>query len=322
MSRGRPRRLRASIIALLALALMATLAPVNAYAAPRAPSKATADRLAKQLLKKQLKDASRQLVEARITLGVKNKRRGQWEYLYDDLSRNGDVCTALIVVKFKSQTSSTIRAGFSDSNCENPGDEVLAFRTATRAYQRAEEKAAPALRRALRRFTSTLGTCDKIKSIPADRKDQADSLITADLLQSVIGPLGPPTDSFASALQAVGATDTQLAAGAAAWRDFVDASRALPAIDPDACSLLREWEANNWTPETAPVDFATLDPLMTRIGNDLTALKQTGRYLVRRGLDPVTASTFGGEDVLALLTLPTADSGSGSSKLAPRTLVH
>src|SRR4051812_16728542 len=154
MSRGRPRRLRAALAGLLAIAVMATLLPTAADAATRSPKRATAVRLAAQLLKKQLKDKSRGLVEARISDPAKT-RKGAWEFLYDDLAKNGDICTAKLVVQFKSSKSNTIVASFTGANCENPGAEVLGFRAASRAWGKAAARGSKALQESLQTYEDT-----------------------------------------------------------------------------------------------------------------------------------------------------------------------
>jgi hypothetical protein len=304
------------IVALLAIALMATLLPATAGAATRAPSKSVAAKLAARLLKNQLKNTKRGLVEARISQPVKTKA-GSWLFLYDDLAKNGDICTAKLVVKFKSATSNTVTASFVGSRCENPGAEVLGFRTAARAWGRAALKGEKSLTASLQTYEDTTDACTKLK-VPKANQAQATDLLTIGLVDAVISPYDAKLDQYAKALQAVGATNTQLVKGAAAWRDIVDTSRALPKLDPDACSVLKEWAANGYSAETAPVDFAAVDAQFTRLAADIVQVGATGRFLKRQGLDVGTVSDFVGSGLLDLLVTGDTGSGSGKSRLAPR----
>jgi hypothetical protein len=305
-----PHRLRAVLVGLLAVAVMATLLPAAAGAATRSPRKAVAVKLATSLLKKQLKDNNRQLVEARLSEPVKT-RKGAWQFLYDDLAKNGDICTAALVVKFKSPASNTVVASFVRSNCENPGAEVLGIRSAARAFGKAAVKRAGALRDSLQTYEDTTDPCTRLK-VPKASETQASQLLTIGLVRAVLGPFDAELDRYAKALQSVGATETHLVNGAAAWRDLVDTTRALPALEPDACSVLMAWAANDYSAETAPVDFAAVEAQTTRLEADIVQVAKTSRHLKRRGLDVGTVVDFSGAGLLDLLVV---DSGSVTGKL-------
>jgi hypothetical protein len=311
-----PGRLRAAFIALLAVALMATLVPATAGAAARAPKRAEAIKLATRLVKQQVKNKKRGLVEARISDPVKTKA-GAWSFLYDDLAKNGDVCTATVLVKFKSSTSSTINASFTNANCENPGPEALGFRAAARAWGVAALKGKKKLTASLQTYEDTTDACTKLK-VPKANQTQAADLLTIGLVDAVTSPYDAKLNQYASALQAVGAADTELVKGAAAWRDIVDTARALPKLDPDACSVLKEWAANKYSAETAPVDFAAVDAQFTRLAADIVQVGKTARRLKRLGIDTGTAVDFAGSGLLDLLVTGDSSSGSGKSRLAPR----
>jgi hypothetical protein len=312
-TRGTSRgRLRAWLVALLAIAMTVTLLPATAGAATRAPKKADAISLATRLVKKQLKDKKRGLVEARISEPVKTKA-GAWEFLYDDLAKNGDVCTAKLLVKFQSSKSTTVVASFSGSECENPGPEALGFRTAARDWGVAALKGKKKLTRSVQAYEDTTDACTKLK-VPKANQTQATDLLTIGLVDAVTSPYDAQLDKYAKALQAVGAQDSELVKGAAAWADIVATARALPKLDPDACSVLKEWAANDYSAETAPVDFAAVEAQFTRLSADIVQVGKTARRLKRLGIDPLTAVDFAGSGLLDLLV--TGDSGSSKSRLA------
>jgi hypothetical protein len=315
----RPGRLRAVLVALLAIAVMATLLPAAAGAATRSPKKADAIKLATRLVKQQLTNKKRGLVEARISAPAKTKA-GAWQFLYDDLAKNGDVCTAKVLVKFKSATSTTLVASFTGSNCQNPGPEALGFRTAARAWGRAALSGEKKLTASLQTYEDTTQQCLKLK-VPKANQAQATDLLTIGLVDAVVSPYDTQLDKYAKALQAVGAQDSELVKGAAAWADIVSTARALPKLSPDACSVLKAWAANNYSAETAPVDFAAVDAQFTRLAADIVQVGKTGRRLKRLGLDTGTVADFVGSGLLELLV--TGNTGSGSSgtvqgRLAPR----
>jgi hypothetical protein len=287
---------------------MATLLPATAGAAVRAPKKSEAVKLATRLVKKQIKDKKRGLVEARISDPVKT-RAGAWQCLYDDLAKNGDICTAKLVVKFQSSKSTTIVASFSGSNCANPGPEGLGFRTAARGWGKAALKGEKKLRRSLQTYEDTTDQCTKLK-VPKANREQAADLLTIGLVDAVTSPYNSQLDSYAKALTAVGAGDTELANGAAAWTDIVNTARALPKLDPDACSVLKAWAANDYSADTAPVDFTAVEAQFTKLSADITQVARTGRRLKRLGIDAGTVSDFAGAGLLDLLV--SGDSGSKS----------
>jgi hypothetical protein len=297
-----PRHPRVLIVALLTLALMlAAFVPADAGAA-RSPSYAIAKRLAVQLLNQQLHNKKRKLTEARITEGVKTKN-GTWEFLYDDLSKDGVICTGVIAVRYKPAGGTRIVGNFLSGKCERPGAEVLGFRTASRAADRSLLRSGPAVQRSLKAYARALKPCDSLQ-IPDNRQVEVARLLDAGQIEATVKPLDRTVDRFASALEAIGSQQTNLASGASAWRDFVDAERALPALSPNVCSVLRTWAKNNWTTETAPVDFEALTGLEERILADGRRVKRTARYLKGQGVDVLTVDAFTLRDLNSALFPP------------------
>jgi hypothetical protein len=282
--------MRALFATLLAVALLGSLV-LTSTASARTLSERTATSQATRLMKKQLRDRDRRLVEARISVGrkVDNSR---WRFLYDDLNRQGVVCTATIEVRLIPPGGNTIQSRFlRDSNCERPGDEPLAYRAAARVADLAFAKKERSILRSVSRYIDSAEACETL-DIPDARQDEALLLLTTGLTQATIRPAQGVIDDYASTLQALAVTDPALASGAAAWRDYIDTVRALPKLEPSYCAALAQWGANGYTDESAPVDFAALRAIAVRLQADGAEVRRTGRYLRRRGIDPLTANAF------------------------------
>ena len=124
---GRGGRLRATFATLLALSLLASLGLAQTASA-RTLSERLAVTQVTRLMNKQLKDRKRRLVEARVSVGERINRN-RFVFLYDDLNRQGVVCTATIDVRLVPPGGNTVVARFvGKSRCERPGDEGLAYR--------------------------------------------------------------------------------------------------------------------------------------------------------------------------------------------------
>ncbi|MEA2443173.1 MAG: hypothetical protein QOJ12_465, partial [Thermoleophilales bacterium] len=194
-----------------------------------------------------------------------------------------------------------------------------AFRTVARTTGDAFLKAQPALIKSVRRYVRTIQPCETL-NVPADRQDEATLMLSTGLTQAATRPLSTLLDDYATTLQSLAATDQQLAKGAAAWRDYVDGVRSLPAFAPNACSVLAEWAANGYTDETAPTDFAALKTLVDRLQADGAEIRRTARYLAALGIDPVTAVEFTLDDLVGATTA-ISDQGASPPKRA-RALAH
>jgi hypothetical protein len=310
---GSGRRLRAAFAASLALTLLTTLAVVEAAGAATL-SERQATRTAAKLVKKQLADRERDLVEARISVGERVNRL-RFQFLYDDLNSQGEVCTGVIDVRRRGRT---IRAAFlRGSSCSAPGADALAVRNTTRAAARFFARVDAKVRRSVRRYARATVPCESLE-VPAARRDEATLLLGAGLVQATFRPIASLTDGYATALEALPVTDEQLRKGTAAWRDFVNSRGVLPALLPDACAVLVEWGANGFTDATAPVNFAELSTLMARMEADGAELRRTSRYLARLGIDPVTAATFSLDDLVGTAVV----TGDEARKSAARVLAR
>jgi hypothetical protein len=295
---------------LLALSLLGSLVLASNASAATLSEKVAVTQASK-LIKKQLSDRSRRLVEARISVGERVSS-SRWRFLYDDLNRQGVVCNAVMEVRL---TSKALSARFlPGSRCERPGDEGLAYRAAARFAGAAFERKQRSILRSVSRYTESAEACETL-DIPADRQDEALLLLSTGLTQATVRPVQSVLDDYATSLQSLAVVDPALASGAAAWRDFVDTVRALPKLQPSYCQVLAEWGANGYTDETAPVDFAALRTISQRIATDGAEVRRTGRYLRRLGIDPVTVEAFTLDDLIGNVTPGESPTSTSAKRL-------
>jgi len=310
---GRGGRLRAVFATLLALSLLGSLL-LASTASARTLSERLAVSQATKLMKKQLKDRDRRLVEARISVGEKVSG-SRWRFLYDDLNRQGVVCTGVIEVRLVPPGGNTVRAKFlPGSRCERPGDEGLAYRAAARFAAVAFAKKERSLLRGVTRYIEQAQACETL-DIPDDRQDEALLLLNTGLTQATFRPVQGVLDDYASTLQSLAVVDPALASGATAWRDFVDTARALPKFQQGYCGALADWASKGFTDESAPVDFAALRAINERIKTDGAEVRRTSRYLRRLGIDPVTALAFTLDNFIGQ-TSASGQDDTNSAKLA------
>ena len=284
---GSQSRMRVALAALLAFTLLATLFVADSAEASSHLTGKRAKAMANNLLEKQLRDRDRRLIEARVTSPRRVNRRVV-RFRYDDLSRTGVVCTGTIQVR---RNGLRFSARFLSSNCERPGEEALAFRAQSRVVAIRFLRKVRSVRRSVTRYTENAQACENLR-VPENRQGEASLLLNTGLVQATTRPLWGTLDDYAGALQALNVTDPQLAAGAAAWRDYTDAVRSLPALSGGYCGALAEWARNDYSDATAPVDFDALLRIGERLRADRAEVRRTARYLRRLGVDPVTTNAF------------------------------
>ena len=289
---GSRSRMRATLVALLVMTLLITLFAADSASAQTLSTK-RATKMANSLLDRQLNNRDRRLLEARISTPRRVNRRVV-RFLYDDLNRQGVICTATIEVR---RTGRRFSARFRASDCEQPGDEVLAFRAQSRVYATRFARKAASIRRSIRRYDRSSEPCQAL-DIPAERQGQASLMVSAGLLQVTTRPLWGTLDDYASTLQALKVTDRQLAAGAAAWRDYTDTVRSLREPSGGWCGAFLEWRRAGYPAASAPVDFGALRSISTRLRADAAQVRRTGRYLRGEGVDPITANDFTLDDLI------------------------
>lgn len=297
---------RATVAAVLVLALAASLLGAQSANAQSLSGK-RAERMAEDLVKRQLRDRDRRLVQARISPPSRVNRRVV-SFLYDDLNRQGVVCVGTIQVR---RSGNRFIARFVNTRCTQPGEEALAFRAQARAVAVRVQRKQRSVQRGVTRYVRNAQACENL-DVPADRVDEASLLLSAGLTQATIRPLSGTLDDYASTLQALDVTDTQLAAGANAWRHFLDSVRALPNLRGGYCGALAEWGRNGYTDESAPVDFAALRLLASGIRANGGEVRRTARLLRRKGIDPITVSAFTLDNLIAEVAI--SETGAGGSR--------
>lgn len=279
--------MRAALAALVAFSLLLTLFVADSAQAGNHLTGKRAKALANNLLERQLADRDRRLLEARISPARRVNRR-VIRFLYDDLNRNGVVCTATIQVR---RTGLRFSARFIRSTCEQPGDEVLAFRAQARVVGIRFARKERSVLRSIRRYTRSVEACENLR-VPANRQADASLLLRTGLLQATTRPLWGTLDDYAGALQGLRSTEPELVAGANAWRRYTDTVRALPSPSGGYCAALVAWARNGYSDETAPVDFAALRAIAARIDADGVQVRRTARFLRGHGIDPITVNAF------------------------------
>ena len=287
---------------LVVLSLLGSLV-LAGTASARTLSEKVAVAQATKLMNKQLRDRDRRLVEARISVGEKVSSK-RWLFLYDDLNRQGVVCTAVLEVRLLGAGDRTLRARFVRSSCARPGDQALAYRAAARFAGTAFARRERSIRRSVSRYVDQEQACGRL-DVPNDRQDEANLFLNMGLAQAAIRPAQSVIDRYARSLQSLGATEPTLAAGATAWRDFIDTVRALPKFQTSYCSVLRGWARNGYTDATAPVDFAALRASAERIKADGANVRRAGRRLRKLGIDQATVAEFTLGDLIGFTGSPT-----------------
>lgn len=303
---GSRSRMRATLAALVALSLLATLLVADSAQASHLSTK-RAKAMANRLVKKQLRDRDRRLIEARLSAPRRVNRRTV-RFLYDDLNRSGVVCTGTIQVR---RTGLRFFARFSTTRCAQPGDEVLAFRAQARVVEKRFARKARSIERSLERYGRHTEPCEDLR-VPAARVDEASLLLSTGLLQATTRPLWGTLDDYSKTLQALEVKNTQLAAGAKAWRQYNDTVHALPRLSGGYCGALLEWARNGYSDETAPVDFASLRIVAQGLREDAAQVRLTARYMRDRGIDPRTADAFTLDNLIGETAI--TETGIGESR--------
>ena len=247
---------------LLAVVATAAIAPAGAGAAagPDAqPLRAAAF--------ERLTERSARRIAARLGRQVARERRARWWQLSPALKvrstrvvfeygeRIGDQhCTARVVVE---QTRTLRRAALIGGRCRAVPREALAIERSTSALIRAAQAKWPDVVRSLRRYTRELRGCERLV-VPRDRRDDVRRLLEVGEAVALLSPLLAHLDAFVMALEDIQPQDRELAAGVDAWRRLLTRFTALPAAAADACTAVREWAAQAYARDAAPVDFEEL----------------------------------------------------------------
>jgi hypothetical protein len=283
------------VVALCAAAMLA-LGGVATAQAQGLTTKA-AKKLAKKLAEQQVQ--GRDVISYHL-FGARRLGSNRVVFLYDDRTREHVYCTAAIVVTRSTVARrTTTRARFVDQDCAGIPAEVRAFEAATRRAQRALRANSRSTLRALIRLERNLQGCtDVLSDAPRSRRDEVDLLLGVAGFQAIVGPNAEQLTTFVSELAAVDAQNARLAAGSAAWVDFLEAVAALPVVD-DPCAMLRQWARSQWVGGAAPVDFAAIRAFNRRLTTDSRTIRRAATYMASRGAYPNAAVGFSVAGILA-----------------------
>ena len=254
---------RVTPLALLLAALAAaTVAPAGAGAATRPdaqPLRAAAF--------DPLTERSARRIATRLVRQVARERRARWWQLSPAIKvrstrvvfqygeRIGDqFCTARVRVE---QTRTLRRASLIGGRCRGVPGEALAIERSTSALIRAAQAQWPDVVRSVRRYTRELRGCERLV-VPRNRRDDVRRLLEVGEAVALLSPLLAQLDAFVIALERIQPRDPELAAGVDSWRRLLTRFTALPAAATDACTAVREWAAQAYAGDAAPVDFEEL----------------------------------------------------------------
>lgn len=259
-----------------------------ATAEARVLSVRTAKSLARALAEKQVR--GRDVVSFHIG---KAKRVGARRIVfpYDDRTASHVFCTARLVVSIASQGRTTkIRARFIGQRCAGIPSEVLKFEALTRRAQRELRTDTSETVDALVRVLYAEQRCRSV-AVPRANLRDARALFDIALVEAVERPNDAAFGRFADRLLNVHAGSATLAAGAAAWADYVAALRAMPTVT-GPCAALKAWKRAGFAAGSAPIDFAAYRRLARRASSDSSAITRAARLMARRGAFRSAAESF------------------------------
>jgi hypothetical protein len=287
------KRLTATLLCVAAaLALVGT-----ATAEAKGLSIRTATDLARQLARKQV--SGRHVVSYHLRKG-RRVSATRIKFAYDDRSREGVFCTAVVIVEqtVRGRTT-TLTARFAEQRCNGIPREVLQFEAITRQAQRAVRKHTAATARGLIRVGEAVYRCRKVR-VPRAREANAVDLFDIAMVEALEQPSDAVVGDFATKLLDVNASDRTLDAGATGWADWVAIVRSLPQID-DPCAELKSWARDGFALNKAPIDFAAYRRLDARAGADVAAIERAAALMARKGAFPNVVVGFTPEGLLQQL---------------------
>jgi hypothetical protein len=274
-------------VALLCAAATFALAG-TATAEARVLSYRTARALAKELALKQVH--GRDVVTFHL-LRPKRLSSTRFAFLYDDRTRGNVYCTARIIVASVTRgRTTTVSARFAGQRCNGIPDDVLKFEAITRAAQRDVRRHTQETLDAIDGLKRANRSCRKLK-VPRSRVDELQYLLDIAATEAVERPNDAALGTFVDRLQHSGVQNARLAAGAAAWADYLALLRSLPTID-NPCKAFGDWQATGYSANAAPVDFAARRALNRRANRDARSVIRAARFMLARGAFPHAAVGF------------------------------
>jgi hypothetical protein len=291
--------------ALLALAASAVATSPAAAAAPAGTSvhaaafkpltEATARRIALRLARGVARE--RDVVSWQLSDAIK-VRSNRVVFLYGDRNSEDVFCTARVVVEQTSRVRRTILEG---GHCAAIPDEALAIEKATKALVRAARVKTATVRKSVRAYERSLEACEGLV-VPRGVQEEAGLLLVAGRYTAFVDPLSAQIDSFVTALQDIQPTDATLVRGVVGWTKLKQLVDALPRAVQDGCGALRQWAANAYTRDSAPVDFESLAASMASLRRQERTIARADERLARLGVTPTAVLGFdpAGLEVLLL----------------------
>jgi hypothetical protein len=244
--------------------------------------------LAKKLAEKQVR--GRNVVSFHLQRPVRVSAT-QLVFPYDDRTKDNVFCTAAVVVK--STTSgrfTTIKARFTQVKCNGIPSEVLRFEALTRRAQRDLRTNTAATVDALDAVGRSARACRNV-SVPKSKARDAQALFDIALVEALERPNDAAVGNFVGALVDADVSNPTLAAGAAAWADYLATVRALPDVS-NPCGLVKNWKAAGFAAGAAPIDFAAYRSLDRRAARDTRTIEKAASLMLRRGAFPNAAVGF------------------------------
>jgi hypothetical protein len=210
---------------------------------------------------------------------------------YDDRTANDVFCTARVIVKSTtSGKTTTIRARFSGIRCSGIPAEVLRFEALTRHAQRELRANTVATVDALDAVKRSTQQCRNV-TVPKSKAAAAKALFDIAVVEALERPNDAAVGSFVGSLVDAQVSDATLAAGAAAWADYLATVRSLPDV-PNPCGALKSWKRAGFAASAAPIDFAAYRALDRRAGRDRRVIERAASLMLRRGAFPNAAIGF------------------------------
>jgi hypothetical protein len=219
-------------------------------------------------------------------------------FVYSDRNSAERFCRANLVVE---QSSRVRRAFLAARKCFTIPGEALEIESATSALMRAAEGQRPDVRLSLRRFAKDVRECEGVV-FPRGIHDEIDLLYDMGEALAAIDPVLTHLDAFVTRLQEIQPEDPDLLRGVVWWRRMVDAIAALPPGIKRPCTALTEWSRTDFSPSTAPFDFAALEQAREDINRYERGIVRAAAYLAELGIAPRIVPGFTPEGVIELAT--------------------
>jgi hypothetical protein len=203
-------------------------------------------------------------------------------YRYDDRTRQKVFCTARVIVSSVTRGRTTsISARFAGQRCAGIPSGVLKFEAYTRRAQRDLRANTAATLDALAVVKRDAKRCRDLK-VPRSKARDAQALFDIALTEALERPNDQALEDFVNRLANAHVANARLAAGAAAWADYLSVLRALPAVD-HPCGALRAWKRAGFTASSAPIDFAAYRALDRRSNRDGRTIERAAAAMLARG---------------------------------------